>query len=214
MTRLRAGKQRNRFRFPAGTRDLSFLENVKTGSEDHSASNSVGTGNPLSGVKRPGREARCLPVLKHYDNSTFSPCPSHTVRDVLALKLQSSFTASLYNSCTDVCLLYQSSSPASRHKFFRSDINLDQTARCHVLEVSNRHSHRAVNSKYVSVLVGVLYEDEMNALCKDHVRPSVHPPVRPPVFYLVIAAKQSLAFSQNFIQGVLCKRFFKKSGFC
>ena len=54
MTTLQAG--RSRLQIQAETRDFSVLQNVHTGSEDHPASFSVGTGVLSRGVKRLGRD--------------------------------------------------------------------------------------------------------------------------------------------------------------
>jgi hypothetical protein len=47
----------SRFRFPAGTGNLSLHHRIQNGSGAHPASYPVGTGGSFPGVKRPGREA-------------------------------------------------------------------------------------------------------------------------------------------------------------
>ena len=56
MTRLWTGRQRNRWG-PAGTRDLSLLQSVQTGSGDHLSSVQWVPGMSSLGVKQKGREA-------------------------------------------------------------------------------------------------------------------------------------------------------------
>jgi hypothetical protein len=55
-TVMRLQARRPRVPFPAGTRDLSFLQNVKTGSRAYRVSCLVGAGGTYRGVERPERE--------------------------------------------------------------------------------------------------------------------------------------------------------------
>jgi hypothetical protein len=52
MTKLRVARQGNGVRFSAGTKDLSLLHSVKTGSGVHTASFSVCSRVPSSGVEK------------------------------------------------------------------------------------------------------------------------------------------------------------------